>query len=86
MPKKAGPPTPTKPAQFTLKKPARTALERNKWVVENHESNASIIISETTIGQTVYIFGCKNSTIQIKGKVNAVTMGKLEGVWWNMLC
>jgi len=27
--------------------------------------------------QTVYIYKCDNSTIQIKGKVNAITMGKL---------
>ncbi|ORZ02368.1 adenylate cyclase associated N terminal-domain-containing protein [Syncephalastrum racemosum] len=72
--KKQGPPTPNKPDKYVLKKPAKTTLEANKWVVENHENNHEIIIEDTAINQAVYIYGCKNSTICIKGKVNAVTM------------
>ncbi|KAI7853696.1 adenylate cyclase associated N terminal-domain-containing protein [Circinella umbellata] len=73
-PKKQAPPTPSKPNKYVLKKPAKTTLEANKWVVEYHENNSEIIIEDTAINQAVYIFGCKNSTIRIKGKVNAVTM------------
>lgn len=78
-PKKQGPPTPNKPDKYVLKKPAKTSLEANKWVVENHENNPNIVIEDTAINQAVYIFGCKNSTIRIIGKVNAVTMGKVDG-------
>lgn len=74
LPKRQGPPTPNKPDKYTLKKAAKTSLEANKWVVENHEGNREIVIDETAINQAVYIYNCKNSTIQIKGKVNAVTM------------
>lgn len=28
--------------------------------------------------QTVYIYKCDNSTVQVKGKVNAITIGKLK--------
>lgn len=73
-PKRQGPPTPNKPDKYTLKKAAKTSLEANKWVVENHENNHEVVIEETAINQAVYIFNCKNSTICIKGKVNAVTM------------
>lgn len=73
-PKRQGPPTPNKPDKYTLKKAAKTSLEANKWVVENHEGNHDVVIEETAINQAVYIFNCKNSTIRIKGKVNAVTM------------
>ncbi|KAI9263262.1 adenylate cyclase associated N terminal-domain-containing protein [Phascolomyces articulosus] len=73
-PKKQAPPTPSKPNKYVLKKPAKTTLEANKWVVEYHENNNEIVIEDTAINQAVYIFGCKNSTIRIKGKVNAVTM------------
>ncbi|EPB89149.1 suppressor of rasval19 [Mucor circinelloides] len=73
-PKRQGPPTPNKPDKYTLKKAAKTSLEANKWVVENHEGNHQVVIEETAINQAVYIFNCKNSTIRIKGKVNAVTM------------
>ncbi|KAI8886712.1 hypothetical protein K501DRAFT_213243 [Backusella circina FSU 941] len=72
--KKQGPPTPNKPDKYILKKPAKTTLEANKWVIENHEGNHQIVIEETAINQAVYIFNCKNSTIRIKGKVNAITM------------
>lgn len=73
-PKRQGPPTPNKPDKYTLKKAAKTSLEANKWVVENHEGNHQVVIEETAINQAVYIYNCKNSTIRIKGKVNAITM------------
>lgn len=73
-PKRQGPPTPNKPDKYTLKKAAKTSLEANKWVVENHEGNHQVVIEDTAINQAVYIYNCKNSTIRIKGKVNAVTM------------
>lgn len=44
---------------------------------ENYESNRNIVIEDTNIKQTVYIYNCKDSTIIIKGKVNSVTLGKL---------
>ncbi|KAL1920805.1 uncharacterized protein VTP21DRAFT_11440 [Calcarisporiella thermophila] len=65
---------PTAPTKAKAKKPARLELEGNKWVVENHEGNNSILIENTQINQSVYIFNCQNSVIQVKGKVNAVTM------------
>jgi adenylyl cyclase-associated protein len=49
-------------------------LEGNKWVVENHDNNKSIVIEQPDLKHVVYIYGCTNSTIQIKGKVNAVVV------------
>ncbi|KAK9822160.1 hypothetical protein WJX81_002108 [Elliptochloris bilobata] len=55
--------------------PARMALEADrKWVVEHHVDNHDILLGDTNSRQTVYIFGCRNSTIQVKGKVNAITI------------
>ncbi|KAK9893444.1 hypothetical protein P389DRAFT_156183 [Cystobasidium minutum MCA 4210] len=76
---KAGsrPAIPKKPASFQhqpQKKPAVCNLEGTKWRVEHHDGNREIIIDGTEIGHTVNIFGCKNSVIQIKGKVNAVSL------------
>ncbi|CAO1617062.1 unnamed protein product [Sympodiomycopsis kandeliae] len=74
----SGKPTPprpgSKPASLRPKKPAQTALEGNKWNVENHENNREIVIDATELNHTVNIFGCKNCVIQIKGKINAVAM------------
>ncbi len=74
------------------KKPAKLALEGKNWSVvsvhipnnvkplisaqEYQEDEKSLIIEDCELHQAVNIFGCKNSVIQIKGKVNAVTLGK----------
>ncbi|GAC95666.1 adenylate cyclase binding protein [Pseudozyma hubeiensis SY62] len=72
---KAAPPKlAAKPAQLKAKKPPKTQLDGNKWAVEYHEDNRSIVIDQTELNQTVNIFNCKNSIIQIKGKINAVQM------------
>ncbi|KAG0225282.1 hypothetical protein BGW42_004571 [Actinomortierella wolfii] len=73
-PKRAGPGAPPKPASLTLKKPPKLALEGNKWVVENFENDHNVVLENVAINHTVYIYGCKNSTIQIKGKVNTISI------------
>jgi len=55
------------------KKPPKFALEGNKWVVENQVDN-KIEITETEAKQVVYIYGCVNTTVLVKGKVNAITV------------
>jgi len=55
-------------------KPSKFSLEGNKWVVEYQADNKSIVIDQTDMKQTVYIYRCKGSVVQIKGKVNSVTM------------
>jgi adenylyl cyclase-associated protein len=70
----APPKIPSKPVSMRAKKPAKTALEGNKWMVENHEDEKNIVIDQTELSQTVNIFGCKNCVIQVKGKVNAVSL------------
>ncbi|KAI9613206.1 hypothetical protein KEM48_003901 [Puccinia striiformis f. sp. tritici PST-130] len=67
------PAKPPKPSNFQ-KKPAKTELVGNKWNIEYHEGQTPIVIEETQINQVVNIFGCKNTTIQIKGKVNGITV------------
>lgn len=72
---KAAPPKlAAKPAQLKAKKPPKTQLDGNKWTIEYHEDNRSIVIDQTELNQTVNIFNCKNSIVQIKGKINAVQM------------
>eukprot|EP01061_Rhynchopus_euleeides_P001737 TRINITY_DN11268_c0_g1_i1.p1 TRINITY_DN11268_c0_g1~~TRINITY_DN11268_c0_g1_i1.p1 ORF type:complete len:628 (+),score=281.02 TRINITY_DN11268_c0_g1_i1:54-1886(+) len=60
---------------------AKTELEGKKWVVEYHlgtrleQKNLEI---EGDKSQSVYIYGCQNVFIQIKGKVNAITLDKCK--------
>jgi len=79
--KEVAPPAAMKAAanKFTAG-PAKVALEGNKWVVEYQVGNSNIVIDQTELKQTVYIYRCKNSTIQVKGKVNSVTLDDCEKV------
>merc|ERR1712093_540969 len=68
-----GPAKAPKPATMQ-KKPAKTELDGNKWNIENHENERSIVIEQTEINQTVNVFNVKGSIIQVKGKVNAISL------------
>ncbi|ETW85468.1 cyclase-associated-like protein [Heterobasidion irregulare TC 32-1] len=65
---------PSKPHALMGKKPSKFALEGSKWVIEYQENEKSLIVENGELNQIVSLFGCKNSTIVIKGKVNAVTI------------
>ncbi|KAK9431295.1 adenylate cyclase associated N terminal-domain-containing protein [Lipomyces doorenjongii] len=69
------PALPSKPQSLKQKKPPRIELEGTKWIVENYENNPEIIV-EAEINHGVFIHRCKNSTVKIKGKFNAVTMNE----------
>ncbi|NXG78029.1 CAP1 protein, partial [Baryphthengus martii] len=58
------------------KAPALLELEGKKWRVENQENAPNLVISETELKQVAYVFKCTNSTLQIKGKINSITLGK----------
>lgn len=49
-------------------------LDGNKWRVEYQDGNKEILIDDTSLQQTVYIYRCNNSVIQIKGKINCITL------------
>ncbi|GAA5848515.1 hypothetical protein JCM8547_004536 [Rhodosporidiobolus lusitaniae] len=68
-----GPQKPPKPTAIQ-KKPAKTELDGNKWNIENHENNQSIVLDATELNHIVNVFNVKASIIQIKGKVNAVSL------------
>ncbi|KAG8571858.1 hypothetical protein GDO81_011807 [Engystomops pustulosus] len=52
--------------------PPLLELEGKKWRVEYHEKVNNLVISETELKQVAYIFKCKNTTLQIKGKINSI--------------
>ncbi|KAK9868352.1 hypothetical protein WJX84_003625 [Apatococcus fuscideae] len=66
-------------ARSSSKAKPRTELEQGrKWVVENHTDNRELIITETSPKQTVYIYNCTNCTVQVEGKVNAITVDQCK--------
>lgn len=57
--------------------PAKFELQMGrKWVVEHHIGNKGLTIEDCDTKQSVYVFGCKDSVLQVKGKVNNITMDK----------
>jgi len=57
-----------------VSKPPKFSLDGSKWCVEWQNGNKEIVISETEPKQTIYLYHCTNSTVQVKGKVNAITL------------
>lgn len=61
-------------------RPAKLALEGNKWVVEFQSGAQGLRITETEPRQTIYIYRCENTTIQISGKVNTIIIDACKKV------
>jgi adenylyl cyclase-associated protein len=47
-------------------------LQGNKWKVEFQKDNQAIEITDTEPKQVVYVYGCQNTVVQVKGKVNSI--------------
>lgn len=71
--KSPAPGTKPKPESMKLKRPPRKELEGLKWIIENYE-NEEIVMNSVERNHSVLISRCKNTTIQIKGKCNAVSV------------
>ncbi|XP_074334947.1 cyclase-associated protein 1-like [Apium graveolens] len=69
----------SRPGSFSSAKTGPPKLELQmgrKWVVENQTGIKDLAIDDCDAKQTVYIFNCKDSVLQIKGKVNNITIDK----------
>ncbi|KAL6039129.1 hypothetical protein STEG23_002662, partial [Scotinomys teguina] len=74
-PTKTHTPSPTSPKSNPPQKHTPVLeLEGKKWRVEYQEDKNDLVISETELKQVAYIFKCEKSTLQIKGKVNSITV------------
>ncbi|GAA0146782.1 actin or actin-binding cytoskeletal protein [Lithospermum erythrorhizon] len=47
-----------------------------KWAVENQIGRKDLVVNDCDSKQTVYVFGCKDSVLQIQGKINNITIDK----------
>jgi hypothetical protein len=50
---------------------------------EYQENESGLTVEDTDFRQTINLYGCKNSTIIVKGKVNAVTLGSIFLLSWH---
>ncbi|GAB7356782.1 hypothetical protein MBLNU459_g7676t1 [Dothideomycetes sp. NU459] len=56
------------------KKEGKKELDGNKWIIENFEDLNAPIELEVSLTQSILITRCKNATIILKGKANAVSI------------
>ncbi|XP_047322005.1 cyclase-associated protein 1 [Impatiens glandulifera] len=64
-------------SSFSKAGPPKLELQMGrKWIVENQIGRKSLVIDDCDAKQTVYIYGCKDSVLQIQGKVNNITIDK----------
>nr|CAG4638553.1 EOG090X08PR [Cyclestheria hislopi] len=61
-------------AKAVADRPPKFELEGKKWIVEYQKNQSGLVISQVEMNQTVYIFKCEGSTIQVKGKVNSIVL------------
>lgn len=85
---KKPPPPPARTGKIAVAQPTKAApvnppklvLEGNKWVVEYHNGNSNVRITETEMKHTIYIYKCTNSTIIVEGKVNSIVLDQCTKV------
>ncbi|XP_037549185.1 LOW QUALITY PROTEIN: adenylyl cyclase-associated protein 1 [Nematolebias whitei] len=70
----ASAPRPAAAAPPTRKLPPVLELEGKKWRVENQEGAQDLVIRDTELKQVVYAFKCSQSTLQVHGKINSITI------------
>ncbi|KAL0264726.1 suppressor of rasval19 [Diplodia seriata] len=63
-----------KPESMRSKKPPKMELDGNKWIIENFEETPEPLVVEATLVQSILITKCNKTTIQIKGKANAISI------------
>jgi adenylyl cyclase-associated protein len=51
-----------------------TGVVLNVLLQEHYENESALTVDNTEISQTINLYGIKNSTVIVKGKVNAVTL------------
>ncbi|KAG9691613.1 adenylate cyclase-associated protein, partial [Aureobasidium melanogenum] len=61
-------------AQPTSKKEPKKELDGNKWIIENFEDADAPIEIEVSATQSILITKCKNATIRLIGKANAISI------------
>lgn len=57
-------------------KPPRTELTGKRWFVENYVDGGVVTVSDVQKTHEVYVYNCKNTTIVVEGKCNALQVDK----------
>ncbi|KAL1516666.1 hypothetical protein ABEB36_000549 [Hypothenemus hampei] len=58
----------------TIDKPPVFTREGKKWLIEYQKNRADLVVEDAEMNNVVYLFKCENSSVQVKGKINSITM------------
>jgi adenylyl cyclase-associated protein len=74
----AAPEKTSRAGSFSFKSgPPKLELQMGrKWVVENQVGKKTLAIDDCDSRQSIYVYGCKDSVLQVNGKVNNITVDK----------
>jgi adenylyl cyclase-associated protein len=61
-------------------KPPVFELQDKKWRVEYQVNNHNLLIDETDLKQSIYIYKCNECTVTVKGKVNSIILDSCSRV------
>ncbi|CAI4787072.1 CBM_collapsed_G0048750.mRNA.1.CDS.1 [Saccharomyces cerevisiae] len=76
--KSGPPPRPKKPSTLKTKRPPRKELVGNKWFIENYENETESLVIDANKDESIFIGKCSQVLVQIKGKVNAISLSETE--------
>lgn len=66
---------PTKPVKAPPSdKPPVFARDGKKWIVEHQRGNHALVVEGAEMNNVVYMYGCLDSTLTVKGKINSVVL------------
>lgn len=71
---KPKPPSMRQNSTASQKKEGKKELDGNKWLIENWDSPSAPIEIEVSLTQSLLITKCKNTTIILRGKANAISI------------
>ncbi|KAF1949555.1 hypothetical protein CC80DRAFT_497441 [Byssothecium circinans] len=67
-----------KPESMRTKKPPKKELDGNKWIIEHFDSPSEMVEIDAEMNHSILISRCKNTTIRINGKGNAISIDNAE--------
>ncbi|XP_057651395.1 adenylyl cyclase-associated protein 1 [Diorhabda carinulata] len=57
-----------------IDKPPSFVQDGKKWMIEYQKGNHNLLVENAEMNNVVYLFKCENSTVQVKGKINSITL------------
>lgn len=64
--------------------PIKELQKGTNWMVENYDGVSDLVLDDVSMGQLVCLINCRNTTLQIKGKVKSICVDGCEKV--NLIC